>query len=210
MVGSQFFCRIVLMVRCFCTLTLLFLISTSFAQTASVDGKEFTRYKGSYFNPHRGLFYNIYLSPIYTVDPLGFGGKSTYGLGLGTRINLWESKTPATKYSGLKFTGLYLAFAYEYYPQQYKKMYTSLWIRVKALIPLTAKADILYATGYGLKGVTYRYCFGFEVKSFSLFLCGETGGPFPVDLGKHPNTVSPYTNVGAIMLTVPIYTRKEK
>lgn len=180
------------------------------AQTTSVDGKEFTQYNAGHFKPHRGLFYNVFVSPVYTVDPLGFGGASTFGLGLGTRINLWESKTPSSKYTGLKIMGLYTALGFEYYPEQYNKMHLSLWLRIKALIPLAARGDIIYARGYGLQGINYRYCFGFEIKRVTVFLCGETGGPFFVDLGKSPKTVSPYANSGAIMLIIPILQRKDK
>ena len=194
--------------RMLCAAIIICFSAHGYAQTRNLDGKEYKRYSSSYFKPHRGLFYNIYFSPVYTVDPLGFGGKSTYGLGLGTRINLWESKTPASKYSGMKVTGLYLAFAYEYYPQQYNKTYGSLWVRIKALIPLAARMDILYCTGYGLQGVNYRYCFGFEVKSVTVFICGEVTGYFPIKFGQSPKEVSPYANAGAIMLNIPLYTRK--
>ena len=178
--------------RFLCAAAMLVLLAThGQAQTKNLDGQEYKKYSPTYFKPHRGLFYNIYFSPVVTVDPLGFGGKSTYGLGLGTRFNLWESKTPANKYSGLKVSGMYLAFAYEYYPQQYNKTYGSLWIRIKALIPLATRWDIIYATGYGLQGVNYRYCVGFELKSISVFLCGETFGFFPVKFGQHPRELSP-------------------
>jgi len=193
-----------------CVAVIVLFSTCGYTQTRNLDGQEYKKYSSSYFKPHRGLFYNIYFSPVYTVDPLGFGGKSTYGLGLGTRVNLWESKTPASKYSGLKVTGLYMALAYEYYPQQYNKTSTSFWLRVKALIPLAARMDILYCSGYGLQGVNYRYCFGFEVKSVSVFLCGEVTGYFPIKFGQSPKEVSPYANAGAILLTVPFYTRKQK
>lgn len=175
-----------------------------------MDGKTYTAYRASHFKPHRGLFYTLYASPVITVDPLGFGGTSTYGLGLGARINLWESKTPPGKYSGLKVTGFYTALAYEYYPKQYDKSYISMWLRIKTIVPLAARADLVYSTGYGLQGITYRYCFGFEVKRITVFFCGETGGPWFQNLGPHPASESPYANAGAIMLVIPIYERRDK
>lgn len=175
-----------------------------------MDGKTYTAYKASHFKPHRGMFYTLYAAPVVTVDPLGFGGTSTYGLALGARINLWESKTPPGKYSGLKVTGFYTGLAYEYYPQQYDKAFASLWLRIKTIIPLAARADLVYSSGYGLKGVSYRYCFGFEVKRITVFFSGETGGPWFQDLGPPPSTESPYANAGAIMLLIPIYERRDK
>ncbi len=194
-------------------LIIIFLFSSSVslcAQSKSIDGRQFSTYHSGYFKPHRGIFYSLYFSPVYTVDPLGFGGKSTYGLGLGTQINLWESKTLPSRYSGLKITGLYTAIGFEYYPQQYNKSYLSLWLRIKSIIPLVAKADMVYSRGYGLQGVTYRYCFGFEVKKVTVLLCGETGGPFFYDLGKHPKTESPYANAGAVLLIIPFFNRRER
>jgi hypothetical protein len=180
------------------------------AQDKQIDGKSFTPYKSSHFRPHRGLFYSVFVSPVLTVDPLGFGGESTYALGAGIRVNLWESKTPPSPLSGLKMTGLYLAAGMEYYPQQYDKYYGSLWLRMKSFIPLVARADLIYATGYGLQGVTYRYGFGFEIRKVTVLLCGESMGPFFVDLGAHPNTESPYANAGAILLVIPVFERKDK
>jgi hypothetical protein len=178
-------------------------------QNVTVDGQNFNRYNRRYFSPHRGLFYTIYVSPVLTVDPLGFGGKSTYGIALGSRIRLWESKTPDNSFTGLKIAGLYTALAYEYYPKQYDKIYASLWLRVKSFIPLAGRADYIYAKGYGLSGISYRFGVGTEVKGISLFVCGEyyfshaLGGP-------HPNSESPYTNAGEILAVIPIFTRKEK
>jgi len=185
--------------------------STLVAQdTKDIDGKTYTAYSASNFKPHRGLFYSLYFSPVLTVDPLGFGGTSTYGLGLGARINIWESKTPPGKLSGLKLTGFYGAVAYEYYPQQYDKSYTSLWLRLKTIIPLAARADLVYSRGYGLQGISYRYCVGIEVKRVTLFFCGETGGPWVTNLGPHPRTESPYANSGSILLIIPVYERKDR
>lgn len=191
---------------------LLVLISgtTLPAQDLQVDGKSFTPYQSSHFRPHRGLFYSIFVSPVVTVDPLGFGGESTYAIGAGIRVNLWESKTPPGHLSGLKMTGIYLATGMEYYPQQYDKYYVSLWLRMKTMVPLVAKADLVYGTGYGLHGVLYRYGFGFEVRKVTVLFCGESQGPFFVDLGKHPNTQSPYANAGAILLIIPVFERKDR
>jgi hypothetical protein len=179
-------------------------------QKTTIDGKEFESYRAGHFRPHRGLFYQFYVSPVITVDPLGLGGMSTYGMSLGARINVWESKTPDKKFSGLKMKGFYLAGGYEYYPQQYDKIYGSFWLRIKTFMPITAKVDMIYATGYGLQGFSSRFCFGFEVKKISIFLCGETYRAYQAGLGYHPNSETPYANAGSIMAIIPIYTRKEK
>ena len=182
----------------------------AYAQNSiSVDGKEFTRYRPKYFSPHRGIFYSIFLSPVVTVDPLGFGGKSTYGMSLGSQIRLWESKTPENLLTGIKIRGFYTAFGHEYYPQQYSKTYASLWLRFKAFIPLAGKIDYIYASGYGLKGLTIRYCAGFEVKKITIFVCGESWFYYALG-GRHPNFETPYTNAGEIMAVIPVFTRKEK
>jgi hypothetical protein len=181
------------------------------AQSKSIDGKEFTSYKASYFKPHRGIFYSIYFTPVYTVDPLGFGKKSTYGFGLGTRISLWESKTPASKLSGLKITGIYTGVGFEIYPQQHSKFPLSMWIRVRTIVPLVARADMIYDRGNGLQGISYRYCFGFEIRKVCIFACGETTGPFSyVFGGSHPTAESTYTNAGSILVTIPFFERREK
>ncbi len=178
------------------------------AQPAMVDGKIFNPYRAGHFRPHRGIYYSLFVSPVLTIDPLGFGEKSTYGISLGSQIRLWESKTPENILSGFKFKGLYTAAGYEYYPQQYDKIYASLWLRIHAFIPLCGKFDYIYATGYGLKGISYRFCAGVEFRKVSLFLCGEYY--FYQLLGPHPNSESPYTNAGEIMAIIPVFTRKEK
>lgn len=196
----------------FCSLfaaLLICFLDTAAQSTISVDGKNFIGYKPKYFRPHRGIFYSIYLSPVFTVDPLGLGGKSTYGMALGSQIRLWESKTPENLLTGLKIKGLYTAFGYEYYPRQYSKTYASLWLRIKAFIPLAGKIDYIYASGYGLKGITVRYGVGFEVKRITIFLCGELWY-FHALGGRHPNFETPYTNAGEIMAIIPVFTRKEK
>lgn len=179
-------------------------------QTIKVDGKSFEKYKSSYFNPHRGLFYTLYFAPVVTVDPLGIGGKSTYAVSLGGRVNLWESKSVFNKLNGLKVSGFYLGGGFEYYPQQYNKTYISAWMRIKTFMPLVARMDGIYASGYGLKGLTTRFCFGFEIKSVTILLCGEVYKKYINGLGYHPNTESPYANAGNIMLIVPLVTRKDK
>ncbi len=193
-------------------ITSIFLLTTYFccAQQINVDGKSFAKYSQKPFSPHRGLFYSLYSAAIVTVDPLGLGGKSTYAISLGGRLTIWESKSNFDKLSGLKIAGLYLGGGYEYYPQQYNKAYISGWIRIKTFMPLVARVDRIYATGYGLQGFSTRYCFGFEVKSLTLLLCGETYTAYVPNLGFHPNTESLYTNAGAVMLIVPLLTRKDK
>ena len=203
-------CFIGIMRSCYlCSAFVIGAFDAGAQNTISVDGKEFTSYKPKYFTSHRGIFYSVYLSPVLTVDPLGLGGKSTYGLSIGSQISLWENKTPDNVLTGLKIKGLYTALGYEYYPRQYDKAYASLWIRIKAFIPLAGKIDYIYAYGYGLQGITTRYCVGFEVKKITIFLCGEIwfkhllGGP-------HPNFETPYSNHGEIMAVIPVFSRKEK
>jgi len=189
------------------------LVSTgsSSAQTLiTVDGKSYTKYKPAYFKPHRGLFYTLFLSPVVTVDPLQLGGKSTYGISLGSRIRIWESYSANNNWGGLKLKGIYTAVGYEYYPQQYSKTYLSMWARFQNFLPIAFKGDLIYARGYGLQGLSSRWGIGFEVKSISVFLCGETYTYHSPELGYHPNTKSPYTNAGAILVIIPIYDRKEK
>ena len=173
------------------------------------DGKEFTKYNRKYFSPHRGLFYSFYVSPVLTVDPLGLGGKSTYGIALGTQIRIWENKSADRSLTGLKLKGFYTALGYEYYPRQIDKLYSSLWIRIKTFMPLTGKIDFVYAYGNGRKGLASRVCVGFEVKNISIFFCGETTGFISV-FGPHPYSDSPYTNAGEVLAIIPVFSRGEK
>jgi hypothetical protein len=189
---------------------LIFTFPSNAQDKTLVDGKDFTKYKRKYFSPHRGIFYSLYVSPVLTVDPLGLGGKSTYGVAAGVRINLWESKAPEVKLSGLRVKGLYWATGYEYYPRQYNKIYTSLWLRIKTFIPIAARTDWIYGYGYGLRGMAQRFCFGVEIKKITLFLCGETFTYYSKVLGYPPETKSPYTNAGAIMLVIPIVNRLDR
>ena len=187
-----------------------FSVAPSFAQNSiDVNGKSFTRYNSTYFKPHRGLFYTLYLSPVVTVDPLALGGKSTYAIALGSRFRIWESYSANDKLGGLKMKGIYTAIAYEYYPQQYSKTYISLWARVQNFLPIAFKGDLIYAQGYGLQGFSSRYGIGVEVKSISIFLCGELYKLYS-NLGLHPNAETPYTNAGEILAIIPIYDRKGK
>ena len=195
----------------FLVLSVVFLVGffQARSQEISLDGKEFTKYSRSYFSPHRGLFYSIYVSPVLTVDPLGLGGKSTYGIALGSQIRIWENKSADRSLTGLKLKGFYTAFGYEYYPRQIDKLYTSLWIRIKTFMPLTGKIDVVYAYGNGRKGLASRYCVGFELEKISIFFCGEITG-FTNVFGPHPYRDSPYTNVGEILAIIPVFTRIEK
>lgn len=175
--------------------------SMAVAQQKTIDGKDFTAYKSGAFKPRHGLYYSIYLSPVLTVDPLGLGGKSTYALSLGTRINLWESKSPDVK--GLKIKGWYIGGGYEYYPQQFDMAYLSIWLRVKTFIPLVGKIDKIYAFEGESRQIMTRYCIGVEVKKLSLFLSGTTYTP----INGVEQPVSDYTTAGSIILVIPLYTR---
>lgn len=187
----------------------IFTIPVSAQKEQKIDGSTYVQYKPSYFKPHRGIYYSLFAAPVVTIDPMGLGKKSTYGIGLGSRFTLWESKKETPALSGLSVVGFYTAVAYEYYPQQYDKVYASLWVRVKALIPLAARTDLIYGYGYGMKGVSARLCIGFEVKSVSVFVCGEYFKYYSFG-SWHPNLESPYTNSGEIMVLIPFLTRKDK
>lgn len=183
-------------------LTIIFIVffdSITLAQQKTIDGKDFTAYKSGAFKPRHGLYYSIYLSPVLTIDPLGLGGKSTYALSLGTRINLWESRSPDLK--GLKIKGWYIGGGYEYYPQSFDMAYFSAWLRVKTIIPLVGKIDAIYAFDGTHSGMMSRYCIGVEVRKLSLFLCG-TSHSITED---HPINYSEYTTAGSILLVIPIY-----
>lgn len=174
----------------------------SHAQQKIYDGKEFSAYRPGAFTPKRGLFYSFHLAPVYTIDPLGFGGKSTYALSVGTRINIWESKTDDLR--GLKIKGWYVGGGYEYYPQQFDMVFITFWLRVNAFIPLVGKIDYIYAFDGIHSGLMARSCIGVEVKKLSLFLCGTTSSTANE---QHPKYFSDYTTAGSILLVIPIYTR---
>lgn len=193
-----------------CYFIFFFSISiASSAQQKTQDGQTYALYKPGHFKPGHGLAYSVFVSPVLTVDPMGFGGKSTYALGAGARINLWESKTPDNLLQGLKIKGLYTAFGYEYYPQQYDKLYASLWLRIKTFMPIAARVDKVLDIGETVTGSSLRVCFGFEVKSVTVFLCGVTGFSL-----RHPDNIEThYANSGAVMVIVPVYnhsTRKNQ
>ncbi|HYC86665.1 MAG TPA: hypothetical protein VEB86_15640 [Chryseosolibacter sp.] len=193
--------------RIWVSLFLWLTLNTAFGQTV-VDGKTFKRYRASDFSAHRGLFYTVYAAPLVTVDPLGLGGKSAYAASVGLRLNLWESMTPHNRLSGLKIHGFYLGGGYEYYPQQFNKLYGSFWLRIKTFMPIVARADAILAHGGGMVGISRRYGFGFEVKNITVLLCGEYQFYQYGSLGWHPVTESDYANQGAVHLIVPIYSRK--
>jgi hypothetical protein len=50
-----------------------------------------------------------------------------------------------------------------------------------------------------------RYCVGFEVKNISIFLAGTTTRFLSERFGDHPYLDSPYSNVGSILLAIPLY-----
>jgi len=186
-------------------LFMVFIYHASGAQDLAFDGKTFRPYHAKFFKPKRPLQYNLYLSPVLTVDPLGLGGKSTYGMGAGSRINLWESKSSDNNLQGLRIKGFYTAAGYELFPRQSDNVYASLWMRVSTFMPLTARIDYVYSYGKGLRGMSTRYCVGFEVKNVSLFLAGTTTRFLSERFGDHPYLDSPYSNVGSILLVVPLY-----
>ena len=190
----------------FITLALYFSAFLSFAQDVGSDEKSFRVYKKNYFKPRKRLQYNIFLSPVMTVDPLGTGGKSTYAIGAGTRINLWESKSIGNSLQGLRVKGIYTGFGYEYYPKQFDNIYASLWMRIKTFMPIVARLDGIYSYGNGLSGLSTRYCFGFEVSRITVLLSG-TITFYGKSLSLHPHDDSPYTNVGGVMLVIPFFNR---
>lgn len=173
------------------------------SQKKSFDEKEFSSYRPGAFRLKRGLFYTLYISPVYTVDPLGIGGKSTYALSLAARINVWESKSPVVK--GMKIKGWYIGGGYEFYPQQFDMIYFSSWMRVKTFLPLVGKIDNIYAFEGSQRGFLTRYCLGVEVKKLSIMLSG-TNTRF-IRGAEHPVSNSEYTTVGSIIVIIPLYTR---
>ncbi len=192
-------------------MTVMLSASIDVASQTVIDGKEFKSYNRRYFRPHQGIFYSLYASPVFTVDPLNLGGKSTYGFGAGTRIALWQSRSTPRKLDGLKIVGLYTGVGYEFYPLQYDKVYWSfLWIRIKTVIPIVARFDLVYAFQDNLRGTGTRYSFGFEVKKIALIFTGEVQKFYSPLLGWHPATESDYANQGSIALIIPLYQRKPK
>jgi hypothetical protein len=171
-----------------------------------IEGKEYKPYQPRYFKPKFHLRYTLYLSPIVTVDPLGIGGKSAYALAAGVRINLWESKTPILSNTGLKVNGWYLGGGYEFFPQQYDKIYSSLWIRIKTFMQFVGRLDGVYSYGYGVTGIGSRYSAGFEVKKITIMVCGELF--YLAGQRDHPGLYSDYFNKAAIFVIIPIYTKK--
>ena len=177
------------------------------AQSKTIDGQNYTLYKAGYFKPKRGVDYSLFVSPVLTVDPLGVGGKSTYALGVGTNVVLWESKSASTSLQGLKIQNLYMGLGYEYYPQQYDKIYISMGIRIKTFMPLAARMERFLDIGENSIGTSARFCFGFEIKKITIFLCGVSDyRVFSKDPAVlHPYTESNYANAGAILLVIPVY-----
>jgi hypothetical protein len=178
-----------------------------FAQTKLIDGQNYTRYKPGLFKPKKGLDYTIYFSPVLTIDPLGVGGKSTYAIGAGTNVVLWESKSAANSLQGLKIQNFYMGLGYEYYPQQYDKLYISMGIRIKTFMPLAARMERFIDFGENAIGTSARFCFGFEIKKITIFLCGVSDyRVFSKDPTVfHPFVYSKYSNAGAILLVIPVY-----
>lgn len=208
--GRLYFKRLILTAGVF----ILFyagILNVAIAQQKIIEGQSFTRYKPGYFKPKRGLNYMIYVSPVLTVDPLGLGGRSTYALALGSRIPLWESRLTDHALQGLRIKGLYTAIAYEYYPQQFDNIYMSLWLRIKTFMPIVARVDGLYSYGSGRQGLMTRFCFGFEIRKFTLLASGTIYSHNSYLLfGDHPTTTSPYSNAGAIELVIPVYNHERK
>jgi hypothetical protein len=176
----------------------------TYAQAVLIDGKAYAPYHAGAFRSKRPLQYNLYLSPLLTVDPLGISGKSTYGIGAGWRINLWETKSKDNSLQGLKIKGFYGALGYEYFPRQSDNIYASIWLRVKTFMPIAGRIDRVFSYGDGLKGTSTRYCLGFEIRSISVFLAGTTTQFISPVFGEHPYLNSPYANVGSILLVIPV------
>jgi len=195
-----FACSVLLLVLPFCAPGVS-------AQDMDAEGKPFRPYRARDFSAHRGLFYMFYGGPVLTVDPLGLGGQSTYGVSAGVRFHLWESRAADTRLTGLKVKGFYVGAGYDYYPLQYDKLYVSGWMRVKTFMPITARLDGIYAFGDGMQGTSTRYCFGFEVSRVTVLLAGEIQKYYTPGLGWHPSTESRYANQGSVMLVIPLLSR---
>ena len=193
------------------TLTSLFVATVSliivlshheiFAQTKTLNGQEYTKYKRKHFEPKKSLTYSIFVSPVLTVDPLGVRGTSTYGFGAGGTINLWESKSVTSALQGLKLQSFYIGAGFENYPQTFDKVYFSLGLRIKTFIPIAARMERMVDIGKDKVGTSARFCLGLEFKKVTLFVCGVTDYSL-----ESPVFESKYTNVGAILLVIPVYT----
>jgi hypothetical protein len=185
------------------TIAIVFLLSfdSSFAQTRTLNGLEYTKYRAKHFKPKKGLSYSLYLSPVLTVDPLGVRGQSTYAFGGGGNITLWESKQVTNALQGLKIQSVYFGGGYENYPQQFDKVYFSFGLRIRTFMPLAARMERVIDIGKDKVGTSARFCLGFEIKNITILLSGTTGWS-----GNTPVFDSKYSNVGAILLVIPVYT----
>ena len=174
-------------------------IDIAYSQTKEIDNKTFTAYRASDFRPPAKILFSIYVSPVFTFDPMGRGGKSTYGVSLGAAINLWESKLPTSRNI---IKGIYLGAGYEYYPQTFDLTYLSLWLRFRALVPLVVKFDEAYSKD-GLKsGFTTRYGIGVDIKRISILICGSY---YHNESTDHPAMDAEYTHDATLMVIIPIY-----
>jgi hypothetical protein len=183
------------------TASLIIVLSCSaLAQTKTLNGKEYTEYKRKHFQPKKSLSYSIFVSPVLTVDPLGVRGKSTYAFGGGGTITLWESKAQSSALQGLKLQSFYIGAGFENYPQTFDKVYFSLGLRIKTFIPIAARMERMIDIGDKV-GTSARFCLGLEFKRVTLFVCGVTG--YSPDT---PVFDSPYSNAGALLLVIPVYT----
>jgi hypothetical protein len=171
------------------------------AQTREFNGQVYTLYKAKYFKPKKGLSYSFYLSPVLTVDPLGVRGQSTYAFGGGMNLTLWESKSASNALGGLKIQSFYIGTGYENYPEQFDKLYFSFGMRIKTFMPLAARMERIIDIDQGKLGTSVRFCLGFEINKVTVFLSGTTGW-YPYD---HPVYDTKYSNVGAILLVIPVY-----
>jgi hypothetical protein len=174
---------------------------SALAQTKTLNGKEYTKYKRKHFEPKKGLSYSFFVSPVITVDPLGVRGKSTYAFGGGGTLTLWESKAASSALQGLKLQSLYIGAGFENYPQSFDKVYFALGLRIKTFIPIAARMEQMIDIAGDKVGTSVRFCLGLEFKRVTLFVCGVTGYSI-----ETPVFDSPYSNAGAILLVIPVYT----
>ena len=180
------------------------------AQQKQIDGQTFTRYKPGYFKPKRGLNYSLIAAAIYTVDPLGIGGKSTYGISPIANIRLWGSKSEERARYGLHISEWYTSIGYDFFPRQFDNVFASIGVRIKTFMPLSLRMDAIYSYGYGLIGTSTRFCVGFEIGKVTFFATGTTSGGTTPYFGEHPYMRSPYFNAGSIMLLIPVYNHEAR